>query len=233
MQIWFLSWLLWLNRPFVLVTGDIHRGPSQSHALTHLVIHCAINTKNQLVLLFSLCFPRQCGLRRCPGQKCRHQEAEQTLPEPDPRQEGVPGVGAHEMCQSQKCKRFTWGNGEIAKTKGKGKECLLSEWSTLFICTLVAVYFWFSLEKSLCYTAETSNWNIVTVLNSMPAGMHQTGKTVKQRALLGIRVLLYQCVLCPPHVPAHFRMLHLSLSSVLHQGHSQLVSTVSFHVCSV
>lgn len=43
-------------------------------------------------------------LRRCPGQKCSHQEAEQTFPEPDPRQEGVPGVGAHEMCQSQKCK---------------------------------------------------------------------------------------------------------------------------------
>lgn len=49
-------------------------------------------------------FLLQCRLRCCPGQKCGHQEAEQTLPEPDPCQEGVPGVGAHEMRQSQKCK---------------------------------------------------------------------------------------------------------------------------------
>lgn len=49
-------------------------------------------------------FLLQCRLRCRPGQERGHQEAEQTLPEPDPCQEGVPGAGAHEMRQSQKCR---------------------------------------------------------------------------------------------------------------------------------
>lgn len=93
------------NNPLVFfVTDDFQGGLSQGHAITDSVIHPALNTKNCPLFLCFFFLLLQCGLRCCPGQKCGHQEAEQTLPEPDPCQEGIPGTGAHEMCQSQKCK---------------------------------------------------------------------------------------------------------------------------------
>lgn len=75
-------------------------------------------------------FFSQCGLWCCPGQKCSHQEAEQTLPEPDPRQEGIPGVGAHEMCQSQKCKWLSCGLKWWGRTVSR-KTNPLAEWGIL------------------------------------------------------------------------------------------------------
>lgn len=45
------------------------------------------------------------------------------------------------------------------------------------------------LDKSLCYKTESSNCNVVTVLNSLPPEMYQTGRRVKQRALQGMNVI--------------------------------------------
>lgn len=46
----------------------------------------------------------QFGVRPQPGEKCRHQEAEPALSESDPRQAGLQGAGAHEVCQPQERK---------------------------------------------------------------------------------------------------------------------------------
>ena len=94
------------------------------------------------IVLFFFCFflLLQCRLRCCPGQKCGHQEAEQTLPEPDPCQEGIPGTGAHEMCQSQKCKWLSRGGERGRKT---GKMHPLSEWRSF---NPASVYFRFSIN---------------------------------------------------------------------------------------
>ena len=158
----------------------------ERHAVRRRGNNSSLNTPP----LFSGFFPRQRGLRRRSGQKCRHQEAEQTLPEPDPRQEGIPGVGAHEMRQSQKCKCVVVEVGEI--------------------CNPVGVYFR-SLINPFCYKMETSDCNVVAVLNSRPPDMYRTGRRVKRRALGGINVISSAAVLCsslPPlcllPIPHHY-----------------------------
>lgn len=102
--------------------------------------------KRKMVPLSSILSLLQCGLRCCPGQKCSHQEVEQTLPEPDPRKEGLPGVGAHEMCQSQKCKWFSWGVMGIGTNAGRMTMSLLSGWGTVLDYTPLSVYFWFLIN---------------------------------------------------------------------------------------
>lgn len=61
--------------------------------------------------------------------------------------------------------------------------------SRLSNCTPVSVYFCFPINPFFCYKTETSDCDVVTVLNSMPLEMYPTGRRVKQRALPGMNVI--------------------------------------------
>lgn len=125
------------NNPFVFVTIDFQGGLSQCHTITHREWFIQLWILNSSAVGFLL----QCGLWCCPGQKCSHQEAEQTFPEPDTCQEGIPGVGAHEMCQSQKCKWLSRGETVVVRSVGRRKMYPLS----FLKCTPDSVYFWFKI----------------------------------------------------------------------------------------
>lgn len=105
-------------------------------------------------------------------------------------------------------------------------------------------------NKSFRHKRETSDSNVVTVLNSMPPEMYPTGRRVKQRALQGMNVvfsaavcslLFFPRLFFPSHPFIPGLLFHLTssvyfLSSALHQGHYRRVSPVprcnSDFVCS-
>lgn len=67
------------------------------------------------------------------------------------------------------------------------------------------------LNKSFRHKRETSDSNVVTVLNSMPPEMYPTGRRVKQRALQGMNVVFSAAVCSLLFFPRlFFPLIHLS-----------------------